>query len=352
MCRPTGVHLIGSVALPDDDSVFRLLSRELGPWLKRLPDGETGERGRWIYWQREMLLAHPDFELATDIPEMELYEWNGRLLRRTQYVRFRENVDRARVKLQTGYAPAALASYETFKRLRDEGAISPGVKFQVCLPTAMSSAYQFVAPELLADYIAIYEAALLDDLKIIVDGVPRVDLSIQWDICQEVLVWEGYKPYGHRPSDYKRQITDELARIGNAVPAGVDMGYHLCYGSPADAHLVMPKDTGVMAEMVNGFVPGLSHSMDFLHLPVPQDRDDEAYFEPMKGMRIPAATELYLGLLHHNDGPGDKARIATAARVLDRPFGVATECGWGRTDPSRVPGLVAAHRNAMGSIGA
>jgi hypothetical protein len=28
-------------------------------------------------------------------------------------------------------------------------------------------------------------------------------------------------------------------------------------------------------------------------------------------------------------------------------FGIATECGWGRTDPSRVPGLLAAHRNVM-----
>ena len=89
MCDVHGVHMIGSVALSDTESVFRTLVGELGPWLKRLPDGETGARGRWIFWQREMLIEHPDFELATDIPEMELLEWNGRLMRKAPYVRLK-----------------------------------------------------------------------------------------------------------------------------------------------------------------------------------------------------------------------------------------------------------------------
>ena len=33
-----------------------------------------------------------------------------------------------------------------------------------------------------------------------------------------------------------------MARLGNAVPAGVETGYHLCYGTPNDEHLVMPRD--------------------------------------------------------------------------------------------------------------
>ena len=58
-----GIHLVGSVAMADTESVFSALATELGPWLKRIPDGETGVRHRWIYWQREMLLNHPDMEL-------------------------------------------------------------------------------------------------------------------------------------------------------------------------------------------------------------------------------------------------------------------------------------------------
>lgn len=351
MCDVHNVHMVGSIALSDADSVFKTLSQELGPWLKRIPDGETGERGRWIFWQREMLIAHPDFELATDIPEMELREWNGRVMRRAPYVRLKAGVDPKSVKIVTGYAPAALESYKTFKKLRAEGAIPDGVKFQVCLPTAMSTAYMHVAPSSIADFISIYEPSLMGDLKTIVDGIPHEDLSIQWDICQEVLIYEDYQPYSHRPDTYKQQIADELARIGNAVPADIDMGYHLCYGSPADAHLAMPKDTGIMVEMVESFLPGLTRPMNFLHMPVPQDRKDDAYFAPLKNLQLPQETELYLGLIHHDDAAGDKARLEAACKALGK-FGISTECGWGRTEPAKVPGLISSHRSMMESVSA
>jgi len=34
----------------------------VGPHLRRLPDGETGERRRWIWFQRAMLESHPAIE--------------------------------------------------------------------------------------------------------------------------------------------------------------------------------------------------------------------------------------------------------------------------------------------------
>jgi hypothetical protein len=57
-------------------------------------------------------------------------------------------------------------------------------------------------------------------------------------------------------------------------------------------------------------------------------------------------TTLYLGLIHYDDRDGDAARIK-AARAFAPIFGVASECGWGRTDPQRVPGLLESHRLAL-----
>ena len=37
--------------------------------------------------------------------------------------------------INTGYDDAAIESYDVFKKLRDEGVIPPGVKFQVGLPS-------------------------------------------------------------------------------------------------------------------------------------------------------------------------------------------------------------------------
>jgi hypothetical protein len=66
----------------------------------------------------------------------------------------------------------------------------------------------------------------------------------------------------------------------------------------------------------------------------------------MRGLQLPPGCQLYLGLIHENDGAGDKARAETARRHV-KDFGLATECGWGRKDASRVPGLIAAHAQAM-----
>ena len=56
-------------------------------------------------------------------------------------------------------------------------------------------------------------------------------------------------------------------------------------------------------------------------------------------------TELYLGLIHHNDAAGDAARLA-AARRYARVDGIGTECGMARGDPARLPALLAAHVRA------
>jgi len=144
MSEVTGVHLIGSVPLPDAETVFRTVARELGPYLVRIPDGETGNRHRWIWWQREMLLRHPAIELDPDTPPFEVRQWDGALIRTTDWLRFKSGIDPATVTFDTGYAAAACESYATFRRLRDAGDIPAGLRFQVCLPTPTASGYMYV----------------------------------------------------------------------------------------------------------------------------------------------------------------------------------------------------------------
>jgi hypothetical protein len=53
-------------------------------------------------------------------------------------------------------------------------------------------------------------------------------------VCQEVIAWEGY--YEPGPVDFRKETVAELIAIGDGVPAAIELGYHLCYGSPADEH--------------------------------------------------------------------------------------------------------------------
>jgi hypothetical protein len=337
------LHLIGSIPLGSSEEVFRTLAKELGSHLGRMPDGETGERSRWVYFQGQMLRTHPAMEIDPTVPPFPFVQWDGKVVREIPQVRFKPGIDPDKVVFETGYDNAALASYDVFKRLRDAGAIAGVTRFQVSLPTPHSSGYLYVSGPARQTYFRVYERALLGALANIVKAIPAQDLTIQWDVCQEVLAFENY--FKDRPADYKKQTFDMLGRLGNAVPIGVELGYHLCYGSPADEHLVQPKDTAILVEMMEGIAAATRRPIDFFHIPVPKERADDAYYAPLENWRRPAGTELYLGLLHHDDAAGDKRRIAVAKTFID-DFGLSAECGWGRTEPGRLPGLLKGHRVA------
>ena len=215
-----GVHLVGSVPLPDSEAVFRTVARELGPHLRRIPDGETGERGRWIWWQRQMLEGHPAMEVDPDVEPFKLHQWDGQLLRETPLLRIKSKMDPASLRFDTDYGRAAKDSYQVYSRLKDEGIIPAGTLFQISLPTPMAPAYMYVSPSSRDGFLPAYEQALGRALADILSLIPLSELSIQWDVCQEVLIFEDY--FQERPPDYKRQVFDELSRLGQLVPEGVD----------------------------------------------------------------------------------------------------------------------------------
>ena len=78
----------------------------------------------------------------------------------------------------------------------------------------MASAYMYVSPRARDAYVGAYERALLRSARRD-RGVafPAEQLAIQWDVCQEVLIYEGFFP--DRPADYENRITAELARLGD-----------------------------------------------------------------------------------------------------------------------------------------
>ena len=87
------LHLIGSIPLATSEEVFRTLSTALGPHLSRIPDGETGERSRWVYFQGVMLRAHPDMEIDPTVPPYPFVQWDGKVVREIQQVRFKPGID-------------------------------------------------------------------------------------------------------------------------------------------------------------------------------------------------------------------------------------------------------------------
>ena len=337
------IHFVGSVPLDDPEEVLRVIGTSVGGHICRIPDGETGVRKDWIRCIQQMLATHPDMEVDPTTPPIQWRQWDGLVLREIPQMRFKPGVDPAQVRYQTPYVEDATTSFALFDKLQKAGTIPAGVKFQVCIPTPLAPGYNYVAPGARSGFIKGFGDHIVGVVEEIARRIPADRLAIQWDVCQEVLMWEGY--YDVRPANYKEEIWEVLGRVGNAVPAPVELGYHLCYGSPKDEHLIQPKDAGNMVEMANGIFAAVRRPIQFLHMPVPKNRADAAYFEPLKGLKLPKGTALYLGLVHFDDTAGDDARLAMARRYV-HVDGVSTECGWGRADPHRVPGYLDSLRRA------
>jgi hypothetical protein len=336
------LHFVGSIPLPSAEDVFCRLCKEVGQFVRRIPDGETGDRALWIKFQQKMLAEHPAIELDPTEPPLPVKQSDGTIHRYIRPIRLKLEADPEQVDFDTGYDVAALQSYRTFHKLRQHGTIPPHIRFQVALPTPMATGLMYVSHKGRDRYLQAYERGLLKALNAILNAIPHTDLSIQFDVCQEVLLFENYFPT--REQDYRAPVFEQFFRLGAAVPNDVELGFHLCYGSPGDQPLLLLKDAAVLVELMNGIVDFVRRPVGFMHIPVPK-RADETFFAPLRDWRGSPATQLYLGLLQFNDECGNRSRIATARRVIHH-FGVAAECGFGRTDPSRLPRILFGHRAA------
>ncbi|MEM7344427.1 MAG: hypothetical protein AAF485_09290 [Chloroflexota bacterium] len=332
--QPQGVHLVGSVPLETNRAVFEMSHSLLGQHIRRIPDGETGARTNWISWQFAVLTNTPQLE---PVPPRE--DGYGRQI---PQVRVKEGLTASDVVFDSlGYSTAAIDSYQGFSKMKQAGQIAPDCRFQVCLPTPLAPIQFYVAMEDRATLEPVYEAKLLAELDEIVAAIPADELAIQWDTAAEFGVIEGVFP--SHLQNARDEIMTRLLRLGNHVPEPVELGYHLCYGDAGHKHFVEPEDTSHLVDIANGLASNLNRPLNWIHLPVPRGRDDEAFFLPLNNLALPAEAELYLGLVHMTDGvEGAKRRIQAAQTVVDT-FGVATECGFGRRPADTIPELMGIH---------
>jgi hypothetical protein len=349
------VHLVGSLPLPDETAVFETVSRELGSRVKRISDGETGPRFMWVGWQQHVFENTPQLErveaaetwdeLADDYADQQ-----GRGEQPPSF-RLRDGLSPQDVAFPAlGYADAAIASYATFERLQAEGRIGADVRFQVAMGTPLATSTAFLEPATLVAVEPVYEAAQLRELARILEAIPHDKLAIQWDVCVEVWLVEGWIPSPFE--DTLAAAVERLVRLGNAVPEYVELGFHMCYGDLGGHHLRQPDDTRALVQIINPVAEGLARRIDWWHFPVPIDRDDEAYFAPLTELQLPDGCEIFVGLAHLADGAEGARRRARAARSVFSDFGIAAECGLGRHPNEAAVDVLRSHAQAAQALDA
>lgn len=332
---PRDVHLVGSIPLENAAAVFEAVGAALGDHLRRVPDGETGDRTNWIAWQHAAFRSQEALEPA---PARERdYQLNPPYL-------FKAGCGAEDLSFGAlGFADRAMDSYRAFLAARATGALPLGLKFMVAIPTPIAPLFSFTAYEAQEAVEPVYTARVLEEVAEICDAIPHDDLSIQWDVATEMSLFERVYPIPFLGDDPDDALMSRLARLGDAVPPTVELGYHLCYGSMNNRHWKEPDDLGMCVRVANGIRHALKRQLDFLHVPVPIDRDDDAYYAPLDGLTLPDDCEVSLGLIHVRDEPdGNRRRIEAASRHLDG-FSIGAECGLGRYDAVQVPDLLAVH---------
>jgi hypothetical protein len=346
-------HLVGSVNLPDAESTFITVGERLGGRLHRIPDGEVGDRYYWIQFQKDFFDVTPGLARVGDTPFYIRERFDGRPIALDGSVAAE---DLALPGL--GYADAAIESYGTFARLKSEGRVPREARFQVSLPTPAGVVGSFFHAEHRAAVEPVYERALMGELARILASIPHDQLAIQWDTALEFGMLEkaqirGYEItswFGDTHEEILAGVIERAARQASAVPGDVELGYHLCYGDVEESHFVQPTNARMLAEVLSGLFDRAPRPVTWVHLPVPIERDDDAYFAPLASLKWPANTEVYLGLVHHEDGVEGALRRATTASRFVGDFGVATECGFGRGPRERTEALLDLHEQVAASL--
>jgi len=344
------VHFNGSVNLADAASVMREIASRVPSGLRRIPDGETGDRGNWIMFQLQKFLQLPWL-----VPAQPLDAAEGEYEQLPQ-LRLADGADPAQVAWpDLGYAGAYLESYETFAALRAQGVIAAGVRFQVEYPTPLASISGYIVPEQQQALLGSYEQAMFADLSRLLAAVPHDEVAVQWDVAVEFgVLEEAFAPGGAQAFD---AITAALAQCIDQVPAEIPAGLHLCYGDYGHQHFMQPESLALQVRVLNAVNAAARRPVSFVSFTVPQYQRQDSYFAPLAQLTADPRTELNFALVPYHPAEqapgttGDQIRLIDAALAASpgggRDWGVCTECGMGRVSREDIPALLDLHREII-----
>ncbi|BBY61880.1 hypothetical protein [Mycolicibacterium helvum] len=333
----TTFYVTGSINVPTVDEAFRLVGSRLQPGVRRVPDGEPGDRANWVFTQADHFQKNPTLEVVGD------------------RVRTRPGVP-----VEFGpvdYHSIATESYASFRRARDEGVLAADSRFLVSIPTPFNAVNSFVE---FADRVQVayaYEKALRHSVDAIQDAIPPADLAIQWDLPTELATVEGWfdNPYGSL-----EPIFAATGRVGDWVRPEAELTFHLCYGdskfgaspfmgAPPNEEAaarggrhILPRDASAVVALANGLSRHVTRRIDAIQAATMAAWTKRAHWQPLADLALEPSTEFYLGLLHAEDGAqGAKTRADLAAEFLPE-FGISTECGLGRHSTEQLEAVLVA----------
>jgi hypothetical protein len=355
------VLLVGSFPGDDDASTMELAVRRLGPLLRYLPEGETGERANYVEHVVELQAANAAARAAERPDEPAAFlvnagDWSTMATRTT--LRVRPGYRLTAGDLELPYARYPIANFASGREILHRAGLD-GVRHQVSIPTpismdfvmlgptAMPTRSSFARPDFWRGLRAIgrnyraFAEATAGEIRKVVEKLPADKVLFQLEATAD-MVAVTKAPAPLRPIA-ARSFARRLADLVATAPAGTQFGVHCCLGSMNNTADMAMSDTRPLVLLVNAvtrYWPA-DRGLRYVHGPFATSSSpaptDPAFYRPLRRLRMPVDTVLFAGVVHESLPEDDDAAFEqqrTSLRLVDefsgRRAGVARACGYGR----------------------
>jgi hypothetical protein len=322
-------HLVGSIPAENAEQAMRAATTRLGAWLRTLPDGETGERHRWIVHIVDWMRTHPDLEVSRE-GDFSDYAHAPRLRVRRGHRLHGDTLD-------FGHVAAFDANFPIFQRIRQETGLTE-LTFQVGIPGDLDMALFSMGVVSAFRHRRAFADATVKEIREIYE---RAGSSVLFQLeMPGELVFVARTP-GPLRAAVAAMLASGVARVAGRAPAGARFGVHLCVGDLGNRAFGSMKDASAVVFLTNAIVRRWPRGrpLEYVHAPFAAgDRPapvHEDFYRPLARLTLPAGTRFIAGIVHENRDLEEHRRIlAMVERHLGARVDLAAACGLGRRTPT------------------
>ena len=318
-------HLVGSLPGATPEAAMTTALEILGPYLRTLPDGETGERRNWVVSIINSLQAHPDFEVSKP------GDWSD--YDKIPLLKVRKGRTLYGANLDFGHVAAVRESFPAFEQAKAASGHA-GIGFQEGVPGDFDLATFALGPVAGVRHKRAFTEATLAEIRA-VSEITGPGTLFQVEVPAE-LVLLAKAPAPARPA-LAKALARSVIGLAAATPEGTRFGVHLCLGDMNNRAFGTMTDVTPLVLLANAIVKNWPQGrpLDLLHAPfAAADHPataDPAFYAPLKDLQIPAGTRFAAGFAHEKQSLADQRRIRSMIDDhLSRAVVIAAACGLGR----------------------
>jgi hypothetical protein len=318
-------HLVGSLPGPTADVAMATALEVLGPHLRTLPDGETGERRNWIISIIEGMRSHPDLELRKP------GDWSD--YDKTPQLKIRKGRQLYGASLDFGHVDAVSESFPQFEAA-SRAAGHTDLVFQQGVPGDFDMAMFTLGPAAALGHRRPFTEATLREIR----DVARItgpETLFQIEIPVE-LVLLAKAPAPTR-AGLARLLARSVTGLAAAAPEGTRFAVHLCLGDMNNRAFGTMSDVGPLVLLANAITRTwpAGRPLTLVHAPFAAAdhpaTTDPAFYEPLRELKLPVTARFAAGFAHESQTLSEQRAIRTLVEdLLGREVVISAACGLGR----------------------